>query len=265
MHRRRAGARTAVQEDAPARPRDCRSAPNRSCAARRPPACRWRRARSPGRGRSEAVSLSGACDCVRPHHCHSGVLPIPASRRLPARRAGVISVVGGRRGGLVLFRALVALLVLAVLRRRLRTGSTSPRGSRPLLGARRCAAARRRARWSAPAYPDPRCRPIVDRVGQRLVAQAGVPATYRFVVLDLPVANAHALSSGYVFVTRGLLAVLDDEAELAAASATSSAISSQRHAAQRARARQGRDGGRRRGGAPPPARSRSAARWRATG
>ena len=78
---------------------------------------------------------------------------------------------------------------------------------------------------------------MVDRVGQRLVSQAGVPGSYRFFVLDQPVANAHALSSGYVFVTRGLLALMDDEAELAAAMGHELGHVTERHAAQRERER----------------------------
>ena len=45
--------------------------------------------------------------------------------------------------------------------------------------------------------------------------------------------------SNYVFVTRGLLASLDDEAELAAALGHELGHLAQHHAAQRARARQG--------------------------
>ena len=77
----------------------------------------------------------------------------------------------------------------------------------------------------------------VDRVGQRVVAAAGVSG-FRFVVLDSPVANAHAVES-YVFVTRGLLALLENEAELAAAIGHELGHLVQRHAAQRARVRQG--------------------------
>lgn len=77
----------------------------------------------------------------------------------------------------------------------------------------------------------------VDRVGQRVVAAAGVSG-FRFVVLDSPVANAHAVQS-YVFVTRGLLALLENEAELAAAIGHELGHLVQRHAAQRARVRQG--------------------------
>ena len=61
--------------------------------------------------------------------------------------------------------------------------------------------------------------------------------SYRFFVLDQPVANAHALSNGYVFVTRGLIALMDDEAELAAAMAHELGHLTERHAAQRERER----------------------------
>ena len=89
------------------------------------------------------------------------------------------------------------------------------------------------------AYPDAALQSFVDGVGQKLVRQSALGGTYRFVVLDLPIANAHALPSGYVLVTRGLLALLDDEAELAAALGHELGHLSQQHATQRARARQG--------------------------
>lgn len=88
-----------------------------------------------------------------------------------------------------------------------------------------------------PADPDAALQAYVDRVGQRVVAAAGVSG-FRFVVLDSPVANAHAVQS-YVFVTRGLLALLENEAELAAAIGHELGHLVQRHAAQRARVRQG--------------------------
>jgi predicted Zn-dependent protease len=87
-------------------------------------------------------------------------------------------------------------------------------------------------------YQDPALQSYVDRVGQKLISQSNVAGNYRFVVLDLPIANAHAVT-GYVFVTRGLLALLDDEAELAAALSHEVGHLVERHAAQRARARQG--------------------------
>ena len=89
-----------------------------------------------------------------------------------------------------------------------------------------------------PAYPDPALQAYVDGVGQKLIARSKLSGSYRFVVLDTPIANAHAVS-GYVFVTRGLLALLDDEAELAAALDHEVGHLVERHGAQRARARQG--------------------------
>ena len=89
-----------------------------------------------------------------------------------------------------------------------------------------------------PAYPDPALQAYVDGVGQKLIARSKLSGNYRFVVLDTPIANAHAVS-GYVFVTRGLLALLDDEAELAAALGHEVGHLVERHGAQRARARQG--------------------------
>jgi predicted Zn-dependent protease len=87
-------------------------------------------------------------------------------------------------------------------------------------------------------YADAALQAYVDGIGQKLLAQSGLNGSYRFVVLDLPIANAHAMAN-YVFVTRGLLAALDDEAELAAALGHELGHLGQHHAAQRARARQG--------------------------
>jgi predicted Zn-dependent protease len=89
-----------------------------------------------------------------------------------------------------------------------------------------------------PAYPDAALQSYVDRVGQKVVAQSSGVGSFRFLVLDQPLANAHA-AGGYIMVTRGLLALLDDEAELAAALSHEVGHVMQRHAAQRARARQG--------------------------
>ena len=57
----------------------------------------------------------------------------------------------------------------------------------------------------------------VDRVGQRLAKQSHRPGLlYRFTVLDSPEINAFALPGGYVYITRGIMAYLGSEAELAA-------------------------------------------------
>lgn len=57
----------------------------------------------------------------------------------------------------------------------------------------------------------------VNEVGERLVAQSERrDLVYHFQVLNTPVINAFALPGGYIFVTRGLLARLNSEDELAA-------------------------------------------------
>ncbi|MDO8810865.1 MAG: M48 family metalloprotease [Gallionella sp.] len=57
----------------------------------------------------------------------------------------------------------------------------------------------------------------VNNVGQKLARQSHRPAlNYRFTVLDSPEINAFALPGGYVYITRGIMAYLNSEAELAA-------------------------------------------------
>ena len=86
-----------------------------------------------------------------------------------------------------------------------------------------------------PAYASPQLQTLVDRIGQRLVTRSAVPGSFRFFVLDQPEANAHALQSGYVFVTRGLIALANDESELAAAMGHELGHITERHAAFRER------------------------------
>ena len=65
-------------------------------------------------------------------------------------------------------------------------------------------------------YSDPVLTGYVERVGNKLV-----PFTHRshlfyhFAVLDTPVINAFAAPGGYIYVTRGVLAMMNSEAELA--------------------------------------------------
>lgn len=66
-------------------------------------------------------------------------------------------------------------------------------------------------------YDNPALQAYVQQVGQRLAAKSHRPAlTYHFVVLDSAEVNAFALPGGYVYITRGLLAYINSEAELAA-------------------------------------------------
>ena len=67
------------------------------------------------------------------------------------------------------------------------------------------------------AYNDPELQAYITRVGERLVANSDEPdMAFTFTVLDSPDINAFALPDGYVYINRGLLAYLDNEAELAA-------------------------------------------------
>jgi len=74
-------------------------------------------------------------------------------------------------------------------------------------------------------YEDEEVRQYVDRVAQDVLAEShmrrsSTPERFRdtdfaFRVLDSPIINAFALPGGYVYVTRGLLAHLNNEAQLA--------------------------------------------------
>ncbi|MDD5393490.1 MAG: M48 family metalloprotease [Thiothrix sp.] len=66
------------------------------------------------------------------------------------------------------------------------------------------------------AYRDASLQAYVSRIGQMIAAQSdrrNLP--YRFTVLDDPAVNAFALPGGYIYVTTGLMAYLNSEAELA--------------------------------------------------
>ena len=65
-------------------------------------------------------------------------------------------------------------------------------------------------------YPDSGLQEYVQGVGMRLAKASERPdLPWRFAVVDVPAVNAFALPGGYIYITRGLLAHLDNEAELA--------------------------------------------------
>ncbi|MBM4228838.1 MAG: peptidase M48 Ste24p, partial [Gammaproteobacteria bacterium] len=65
-------------------------------------------------------------------------------------------------------------------------------------------------------YDDAGLQAYVASVGQRVAAKSHRPElNYVFTVLDSPEINAFALPGGYVYITRGLMAYLNSEAELA--------------------------------------------------
>lgn len=65
-------------------------------------------------------------------------------------------------------------------------------------------------------YEEEELTAYVSEVGNRLIRQlSNNPFVYQFFILDEPIPNAFALPGGYVYVTRGLLALIDDVDQLA--------------------------------------------------
>jgi len=66
-------------------------------------------------------------------------------------------------------------------------------------------------------YPDKNLQVYVNRIGQALAKKSHRGALkFTFTVLDSPEVNAFALPGGYIYITRGIMAYLNSEAELAA-------------------------------------------------
>jgi len=85
------------------------------------------------------------------------------------------------------------------------------------------------------AVDDPKLQAYVAELGQRLAAQSHrANLQWTFTVLDSPEINAFALPGGYVYVTRGIMAYLENEAELAGVMGHEIGHVTARHAAQRA-------------------------------
>jgi predicted Zn-dependent protease len=65
-------------------------------------------------------------------------------------------------------------------------------------------------------YDDPAIGAYVAGIAGRIAGQSGQPASsFTFTVLNSPVVNAFALPGGYVYITRGTLAIANNEAEAA--------------------------------------------------
>jgi predicted Zn-dependent protease len=76
----------------------------------------------------------------------------------------------------------------------------------------------------------------VTRVGRKIAVQSGLSNSERdftVTLLDSPVNNAFAIPGGYVYVTRGLLAIMNDEAELASVLGHEVGHVAARHSAKR--------------------------------
>jgi len=89
-------------------------------------------------------------------------------------------------------------------------------------------------------YNDQKLGAYVAGVTGRIVKATNQPNNpYRVTVLDSPVVNAFALPGGYVYVTRGLMALVNDEAELAGVIGHEIGHVAARHSAQRQTAAMG--------------------------
>jgi predicted Zn-dependent protease len=83
-------------------------------------------------------------------------------------------------------------------------------------------------------YDDARIQALVEKTIGRLVAASERPElTYRVTILNSPAINAFALPNGQLYVTRGLIALANDEAELASVLAHEMGHVIARHAAIR--------------------------------
>lgn len=83
-------------------------------------------------------------------------------------------------------------------------------------------------------YEDPVLLNYVREVGAKVTKNTErSDVQYKFYIIDSPVVNAFALPGGYIYVSRGLLALANSEAELAAVMAHETGHITGRHSAER--------------------------------
>jgi predicted Zn-dependent protease len=83
-------------------------------------------------------------------------------------------------------------------------------------------------------YEDQTLQRYIQDVGRKVVQNTERnDVTYQFFLLDSPVVNAFALPGGYIYLTRGLLALSNSEAEMAAVLAHEAGHITARHSAER--------------------------------
>ncbi|MGE0752712.1 MAG: M48 family metalloprotease [Variibacter sp.] len=84
------------------------------------------------------------------------------------------------------------------------------------------------------AYQNPRMEAVLKQTVDKLVASSEKPdLKYRVTILNSPAINAFALPTGHLYVTRGLLALANDDSELASVLSHEMAHVIARHAAMR--------------------------------
>ena len=85
------------------------------------------------------------------------------------------------------------------------------------------------------ALKNPKLQAYVNEIGQRLAKQSHrANLVWTFTVLDSPEINAFALPGGYVYITRGIMAYMESEADLAGVIGHEIGHVTARHGAQRA-------------------------------
>ena len=83
-------------------------------------------------------------------------------------------------------------------------------------------------------YGDPALQAYVTEVGQKVAHASHQPGlAWRFAVLDDPTVNAFAMPGGYIYITRGILAHLNSEAQLAGVLGHEIGHVTHRHTAER--------------------------------
>lgn len=83
-------------------------------------------------------------------------------------------------------------------------------------------------------YEDPKLSAYVAEIGKKITTKTERPdVQYKFYVVDSPIVNAFALPGGYIYVSRGLLALANSEAELAAVMSHETGHITARHSAER--------------------------------
>src|SRR6185503_9850263 len=190
-----------------------------------------------------------ACGVAGPSHSRArlpGIPPRPDHGRSGARTdrvhrvsaSGMANVATGRTGLKALRGVAVALGVLTVAA--CSSGPDNHQVSLPLpksapAASTQTAAQREHARILASyggQYDDARIQALVEKTIGRLVAASERPdLTYKVTILNSPAINAFALPNGQLYVTRGLIALANDEAELASVRAHEMGHVIARHAA----------------------------------
>jgi predicted Zn-dependent protease len=148
-----------------------------------------------------------------------------------------------RRGGPWSCRAALACLVIVGLagceplpQEKLDTSSAVPRGAPRSVSSQPRGGEEERGLIAAfgGTYSDPKAEIMLNAVATRLVAASTEPSlSYKITILNSPTVNAFSLPDGHLYVTRGLLALANDSAEIAAILAHEMAHVTAHHAIQR--------------------------------